>query len=146
MNPKTPYQKIFIISFILNLVWEYLHTPLYSSASPAPANVNSVFFIIIILIAAIADAFAITAIFWLNTLINKTKNWLKNPKPRDYAFITLAGLIAAILVEYYALTNNIWGYNQYMPLIFGIGLTPLVQLATTAIITLLVIRRNNSSA
>lgn len=141
MKPKTPYLKIFLISFILNLIWEYLHHPLYSATSPAPAANTNIILMLILLIATLADATTITIIFWLNTKINKNKNWMNHPSPKDYIIITSLLLIIAYFVEYYALTNKIWGYNQYTPLIFGIGLTPLIQLSTTAIITLLMLKK-----
>jgi len=52
------------------------------------------------------------------------------------------GVIAAIWIEYRAVfLLDRWGYVAAMPTIFGVGFTPLVQLALTGLVSLWVTKK-----
>jgi len=46
----------------------------------------------------------------------------------------------AVIIELNAFANGKWMYKNIMPTIFGIGISPLVQLFTTAILGLFIVR------
>ncbi len=107
---------IFIISFILNLIWENLHVFLYDNYK------NGIITEFILLRATLADAIMITIItlpFILFPSIRKL-DWI----------IILIGFILAICIEWWALGTGRWAYNAYMPIIplLSVGLTPAIQL------------------
>lgn len=107
---------IFIISFILNLIWENLHVFLYDNYK------NGIITEFILLRATLADAIMITIItlpFILFPSIRKL-DWI----------IILIGFILAICIEWWALSTGRWAYNTYMPIIplLSVGLTPAIQL------------------
>lgn len=124
---------IFLSAFILNAIWELLHYRLYFDLSGIPQYPH-------LLLATFTDAIIISIIFIIISFKNKDKNlkWIGRPKWLDYLIIIIIGLGVAIFIELRALGIERWAYKESMPVIFGIGLSPLLQLATTGIITLLI--------
>ncbi len=49
------------------------------------------------------------------------------------------GVASAVLIELAAKRFNMWHYHPRMPLVFGMGLTPLVQLALTGCASLYIV-------
>jgi hypothetical protein len=82
----------------------------------------------------------IAGIFLIISLKNKNINWIKKPKFSDYFIIVLLTSITAVLIELNALAINKWQYTSTMPTLLGIGISPLLQLPVTAILTLMIIR------
>lgn len=131
---------ILVISFFLNLFWEVSHSLLYDwSKAPLQNSVN--FFIPKILIATLGDVFYIFIILLIISLFRKGFNWVIYPKRADYIVLITLSLIAAVFAEVKAEFFGLWHYNSYMPLIFGIGLTPLIQLAITSFLAVFIASR-----
>ena len=124
------------IILILNLIWEFLHFPLYS-------NLTGISKIPLLLIASIGDLFLISLIFLIASYKNKTLNWIKVPDYSDYLLIILLGSFISILIEVINLNLGSWAYREAMPVIFGIGLSPLVQLSVTSILSLFIFLKFN---
>jgi len=124
---------IFFLAFILNFLWEISHFPLYDDLTGIPKYPH-------LLIATLTDAIIITFIFMLISLLNKNTSWIRHPKISDYLLIIIPTLIIASAIELYSVSNGRWSYKEIMPTIFGIGLSPLIQLAVTGIITLRLIK------
>ncbi len=130
----------FILSYLLNLLWEVAHSALYNwDKLPLKNDVYS--YIPRILGAALGDAFIISLIFLLNCLLRKGCKWITYPEKRDYIILIICGLLSSVIIELNALFSESWSYSQYMPLIFGIGLTPLIQLAITGAIVMFFVRK-----
>ena len=132
--------SLIIISFFLNLFWEILHSLLYDWNIPPHEN-NVYFFIPIILLATLGDVFYILIIFLLWSVVKKNVSWILIPKSNDYIALSFFGIIFALFIEIKAKYYNSWYYNQFMPLVFGIGLTPLIQLSITSILSLYIINK-----
>ena len=130
--------SLIIISFFLNLFWEILHSLLYDW-NILPHENNVYFFIPIILFATLGDVFYILIIFLLWSVVKKNVSWIYLPKGIDYIALSFFGIIFALFIEIKAKFLNLWQYNQYMPQIFGIGITPLIQLAVTSSLSLLIV-------
>lgn len=133
---------VFILSYLVNLFWEVTHSLLYNW-NQLPLHNNIYFYIPKILGATLGDAVIILIIFLLNSLFRKGIDWIYSVDKRDYIIFILFGLIFAIGIEIRAIIMNLWTYNQYMPLIFGIGLTPLIQLSITGVIVLFYLQKIN---
>ena len=118
-----------IIIFGLNIVWEFLHYRLYIDLTGIPPTTH-------LIIASFADLFLVFLIFFIISIFNKSISWIENPHKLDYNIIILFGILIATIIEIYSLSNGRWAYTDLMPTIFGIGLSPLVQLFTTSIIGL----------
>ncbi|MEK6934699.1 MAG: hypothetical protein AABW46_02365 [Nanoarchaeota archaeon] len=122
-----------LIAFFLNLFWEISHSLLYNWNN-LPLQNNIYYYIPKILWASLVDAFYVFVILLL--LI-----WSKKIKNKDYVITFSVGLFIAFVIEIRALYLELWSYNQYMPTFFGIGVTPLLQLATTGVITLYILKK-----
>ena len=118
---------------ILNLIWEFSHYRLYFDLTGIPSTLH-------LIMASLTDLLLISFIFSLVSLFRKNINWIKNPKKLDYIIIIIFGVLIASAIEFYSTTNNRWAYTDLMPTIFGIGISPLIQLFTTAIVSLILIR------
>jgi hypothetical protein len=107
---------VFVVSFILNLVWENAHAYLYAHYM----GVEITRFIL--LRATLVDALIITVISlpFLYFAILKHKG----------ALIIPTGLVIAFAIEHWALSTGRWAYKEFMPVVplLEVGLTPLIQL------------------
>jgi hypothetical protein len=128
--------KIVIFGFFLNLLWEVLHSMLYDWNKDPLINDIFVYIPRITGFASALDTLWIfTFILWAS-IFNRSFTWLRDPQIKDYGVFIVIGILYAIFFEWIAMELNLWTYNEYMPQVFGIGFTPLVQLALTGIISL----------
>ena len=107
---------IFIVSFLLNFIWENLHSYLYAYYQ------GGVITQLILLRATLFDAIFITllAVLFIKILYFKERKW--------YALVF--GVVVAVIIEHFALSGGRWAYNEFMPIIplLSTGLTPTLQL------------------
>lgn len=121
---------IFVAAFILNLLWEELHSVFYVSYQGGAITH------LILLHAALFDATVITVFSYLFLL------W----KPGFYncgslvstAAFAVSLILFAILLEKWALLTGRWVYADAMPLIpmLNVGLTPIIQLGILGYISI----------
>ncbi len=111
--------SLFTISFILNFVWEVLQMAFYAKTGLGESG-SFWSFLMIHLSVSLLDALLILGIFLLTEPLARKVNWL--------LFLILLPLVQA-LIEYISVYSlNLWEYAPAMPLVFGIGLTPLLQM------------------
>lgn len=122
--------KIFIFAFFINLLYELCHSVLYKTCLKASLPK----YVYLILKAAIFDGFSITIIYFATYLIFKNENPFYNYS--QLISFLLISLLFAFLYEKVSLAKNRWEYSDKMLLIFGVGLTPLLQLALTGFLVL----------
>src|SRR3990167_10415087 len=122
MNSSKRFLIVGLIILILNLIWEFSHHSLYINLSEIPKYSH-------LIIASFTDMLIILGIFAIVSLKNKNLNWIKNPSKFDYLIVVFLGLIIAIFIEMINLNLGRWEYTGAMPTIFGIGVSPMVQLA-----------------
>ena len=125
-----------LIVLIMNLVWEFSHSGLYNDLTGISSTLH-------LILASFGDLLFVFLIFALVSFINRSIKWAKNPDKKDYLLITIFGLVMATLIEVVNLNLGRWSYTQSMPTIFTIGLSPLLQLATTGILSLIIFRKFN---
>jgi len=123
---------IFIISLVLNYLWESLHEAFFYQVFKCDAEL----YVMMILDAAFTDAsfivgmYLIVAIFWKDPL------WILSMKRTQVCTAFIIGILIAIIIEYRGvLIFHEWSYSFSMPTIFGIGLTPLIQLSCTGLLS-----------
>jgi len=143
MNKSLKIILLFAIGcYILNFIWEMLHFHLYSSQT---LGMHNLFFITITsrvglaLYTSFIDTFWIFAVFILIALIDKEVKWKINVVNSVLFSILLIAI--AMIMERIGLARGLWVYSSYMPVIFRIGLSPLVQLIVTGWISLLIVRK-----
>ena len=125
-----------LMAFVSNFIWESWHASyLYESHSftlsfwPLMAYVASV------------DTLLLLGIFFGGALIWKNFWWFRNSNRRDVAvqrlYIVIVGIIIAAVIEYKAVyIFHQWTYSNLMPTIFGLGVSPLAQLALTGLLSM----------
>jgi hypothetical protein len=120
---------IFLLSFLLNFVWENLHSALYAGYQGGKITE------FILFRASIGDAVMITILLlpFLFVPWFKKRSWI----------IAVSGVILAVLIEWYALQTGRWAYNSLMPMIplLNVGLTPTLQLGLLGYFTYLLVTR-----
>ena len=124
--------NIFLVSFLFNLIWENLHSVLYIGYQGGKITE------FILMRASLGDAVMITVLLLPFLYIV----WFQK---RGY-LIVVAGIVLAILIEWYALSTGRWAYNEYMPIIpfLNIGLTPTIQLGLLGYLTFWITERKRS--
>ena len=129
--------SIFIFSFLLNFVWESLHgSTLYKDH-----NMLAIDYVKMVSYVSFMDGLLIILIYLIISICLKNINWIKKNNMFNYASFFLIGLIIAVIIEILNVyIYNRWSYNSNMITLFGIGISPLFQLAITGIISLLLIR------
>ena len=125
-----------LIVLVLNLIWEFSHYQLYNDLTGIPQTLH-------IITASFSDVFWVFIIFFFIFLINRSVEWMENPTKKDYFLIVIFSLITAILIETINLNLGRWAYRETMPVIFGVGVSPLLQLATTGVLSLLILKKFN---
>ena len=130
------YQKLLLLmlfAFILNLIWELLHYFLYIDLSGIPKYPH-------ILLASFTDMILISVIFFLVSVIDKSFKWIGKPDWLNIVIIFVLSIVASASIEVWALKTGRWAYTSLMPVVFGLGVSPLVQLFATGILALFIIK------
>ncbi|MEX0920110.1 MAG: hypothetical protein WDZ69_00835 [Candidatus Pacearchaeota archaeon] len=139
--------SIGLIAFFLNLLWETLHSPLYVCRLPSflPEVIKDCSLLLAdeywLIIASLIDGISIVFLIFIMSLVKGNFSWVKNPKKNSYLVFAFLGILLAVIYELYAYALGMWGYTDSMPVIFGIGLSPLVQLATTGVLALWIAKK-----
>ncbi len=129
---------LLVLFFLLSLFWEVSHSVLYDwNESPLKNEIN--FYVSKILYSSLGDLFFLIIMYLIIFAINKKFSWIDSPKKKDYFLICFFGIVISVIIEIKAKWLNQWNYTSYMPTIFGIGLTPLIQLSATFLISLIIL-------
>ena len=137
MIRKKRFLIIGLIALILNILWEFSHHSLYISLSEIPKYPH-------LIIASFTDMFIILGVYLIISMKNKNTDWIKNPNKFDYLMQIFLSIIIAIFIEIINLKLGRWEYTAAMPTLFGIGISPLIQLALTGITPLILIKQIKS--
>jgi len=129
MNKLTKFIFVILISFILNLIWEFLHYSLYIDNSGISGSIHWI-------IASVGDAVFILIILLIVSFANGDFKWINKVKKIDYVLVIVLGFLTAILIEIRALYVERWDYTSAMPTLWGIGISPLLELAVTGVVSL----------
>lgn len=134
--------SVAIVSFFINLFWEVSHSLLYNwNALPLQNDVY--FYISKILFSTLGDVMYLAIICLIISIFKGKISWIYYSKKSDYILLVILSLLFAIFIEIKANILNLWSYNQYMPQLFGLGLTPLIQLAITSSLTIMILNKFN---
>ncbi len=120
---------LFFIAFALNILWEVLHSVLYTTCHEMPLGKMQR----LLVVMALKDAFWITAFYTVSVFIFETTNVMLNI-PQLIFFVLLA-FIFSYIDEYVSLRTKRWEYASSMPTLFGIGWSPLLELVITGVLT-----------
>jgi hypothetical protein len=126
-----------ICAFLLNFVWETWHSVyLYQGhEKPMMSHVGSYReFVLLITRVSITDAVLLLVIFLGAIAIWNDVQWFKKITTIKITYFIIVALILAVAIEVKGVhLLHLWQYSNIMPTVFGLGLSPLVQLAITGL-------------
>ncbi|MDO8466611.1 MAG: hypothetical protein Q7S83_00530 [bacterium] len=125
--------KIFVVAFLINVIWEFSHCWLYATIQ----KMKGEDIVKLLLKMSVKDGVWIS-IFYLITYavfqnLNPWDNWMQ------VAIFAVIALMFAFIDEKISVTMGRWEYGPKMPLVYGVGLTPLLELAVTGLLTFWVV-------
>lgn len=120
-----PWAAIVGFAFLLHFVWEMWQAPMYRTMVQA-SHVEAVR---VCTFATLGDALIQLVAFAGAALAAGSRPWLARPSRRRPMLVYLTvGLLVTVVLEWinvYVLRR--WTYADHMPLVFGIGLAPVLQ-------------------
>ena len=130
------FAALALAAFLTNFCWESLLGLLFE-AHPGMAASD---YVPMMLFMALMDTLGIFALYCLTALFSR--RWFWSFALPQISFFFFSALAAAYGVEYVALYRlHIWQYLPSMPLVFGVGIFPLIQLSLTGLFSIFVARR-----
>ena len=125
---------LFVVSFLLNFVWESFHSVFLYQGH----NFNAIKYVPMIGYVSIVDGLLVVGMYLIVSLLLKDIFWIRTPNKNKVVMFMVIGLIIAWFIEYRAVfIQSKWSYTALMPVIFGIGISPLLQLSITGIASLI---------
>ncbi len=120
------YPVLIVSGYLLNFCWESVHGLLYRAHQELPASV----YVPMMAQAALLDALWITGMQLCVALYARSRSW--GFSVRSVLLFSAAGMLPAMAVEYVAVFRlHLWAYAGPMPTLFGIGVSPLLQMPIT---------------
>lgn len=128
-------------SLALNLVWETAHIPLYTF----PDGAGPLVIAYDILHCTVGDGLIALSAFVLTSLLLRDTGWIRQRAWVGALLVAVMGISYTAYSEWLNVyVRQSWAYSPLMPLVFGLGLSPLLQwLVLPFGITLLARRLSN---
>lgn len=118
-----PEALVATLGFLTNLAWELGHSPLYADAPGRPGYI-----LWTRLHCTVGDVLILLGAFWLTGLVFRRRTWWASPGIGPMATFIGLGLGYTIFSEWHnTQVLRSWAYGPWMPLVYGIGLTPILQ-------------------
>ncbi len=129
---------LFVVAFVLNFVWESNHAVLLYQDH----NIPSSEYLPMMWYVSVMDGLSVLFLYVVTGFLFKNFFWIKTLQNTRLALFAGLALLLAALIEYRGVYLQArWSYNGLMPVVFGIGLSPFVQLAITGVVALWITRR-----
>jgi hypothetical protein len=111
-------------SFLLNLVWENAQAPFYAGYAGFWQHFIACFR------GALGDVLIIATLYGLFAFWHRDARWVLSSDAKSARALAFAGMVAAVLIEYWALSVGRWAYAPTMPLFLWTraGLWPVLQM------------------
>ena len=124
MNDRPiPELRLATLGFAVNALWEALQTPLYGDRGG-----GALYLIRTRLHCAVGDVLILLGCFAVVSLIWRNRHWIASGSvPPRVLFVTLGLGYTAASEVLHARWLKSWTYAPEMPLLFGVGLTPILQ-------------------
>jgi len=115
--------KILLFGFGFSLAWELLQSPFYADTFEAPWDTiiyNRIH-------CSVGDVMILLSAFWIVALM-WGRSWMSRAAWAPFVGFLVIGLAYTAFSE----NRNVevlrsWAYSEWMPVIWGIGLSPLLQ-------------------
>lgn len=133
--------SIFIIGFLLNLIWENVHAPLFEGFTNFWDHFMICFW------ASLVDAATILLLYGLVVFWYKDLYWFRYMNWKVALILIMAGGAIAVGFEYWAFAIDYWAYAEEMPVVpyLGVGLSPLLQMMLLPLLTFILVAQMSKS-
>lgn len=130
-----------VVAFFLHVPWEFAHSVLYE-CFPNGADFVKGEYLAMHFRAAIGDAGLTLLLLWTGVLLFRSMRWWERLTRGRVVWLVLGGALVAIAVEYHAVfVAQRWVYAAAMPTVFGVGISPVAQMAFLPLLTMIISRR-----
>lgn len=136
------YELLLAVALGLNAVWESWHAVwLYDWTRGWLARVTELpQFVRLIGRVTVVDALIIGAAAGLTGLLWRSPGWLRRPGWRQLLLFAVVLIFWAAVIEWRGVFwRGDWAYDETMPVVFGVGVSPLLQLAVTGVVSVLAV-------
>jgi len=124
---------IFITAFLINVCWEIFHSRLYTTCLTMKGGP----LMKLLIKMSFKDAFWISLFYVITVFIFQNIFILNNPL--QILLFSILALLFSFIDEGISVRLKRWEYSPKMPIIFGVGVTPLFELAVTGLATFIFI-------
>jgi hypothetical protein len=121
---------IFIFAYMTNFVWESLHAVfLYEDH-----DINAMEYVRMVSYVSAMDGLLILGIYFFVAALWGDIVWIRKMNAKQICTVLITGLLVAAAIEYRRVfVTSTWSYNHLMPSLFGLGISPLLQLSATGL-------------
>lgn len=128
----------FVFSFFLNFLWEALHAVyLYQRHDFDASN-----YVPMLLYVSSVDSLIILCLYIGVSIIRMNLFWIKTFTKREMSVFAGIGILVAAGIEILSVFYyQRWAYKELMPTVFDIGISPLIQLSITGLISVWLTRK-----
>lgn len=129
-----------VLAYLLNFFWEAWHAfSLYVGHDANTLTMKE--YVSIIGYVSLMDMLLILAVLAGGALIWMNVYWFTNMSPMKWIYFLGTLILIAVVIEVKAVfIFNEWAYSDLMPTLFGMGMSPLIQLGITGWLSLVMAR------
>ena len=128
--------------FVLNLGWEFAQSPLYADWGKEVS-----YLLWTRLHCTVGDVLILLGAYWLTTVLLLDRRWPTRPGFLGPALFVSAGLVYTVGSEWMNVSvRSAWQYRPEMPVVLGIGVSPILQWLVIPPLLVALLRRCLSSA
>lgn len=137
-----PFARWTAIGLVLHLIWELIQLSLYTIW----LDPNKAFIAFAVLHCTAGDMLIAAASYLAAAVAVRDSSWVMNKPWRGAAIAIPLGVLYTGWSEWYNVYRaGSWSYLPAMPLLFGIGLSPLLQWVLVPTASVLFLRRTKRS-
>jgi hypothetical protein len=139
---EVPEVRLAAWGALLNGVWEFLQSPLYADHAR-----GGLYVLWTRLHCTGGDVLILLGAFWITSAVFRDRRWWARPRWGAVLLFLLLGLGYTAWSEIYNTQVRIaWEYTTAMPLVFGLGVAPLLQWVLLPPIILFLVRREKGGS
>ena len=124
---------LLLVSFALNWIWEMAQMPAFVETAGRSWRQTT----LQCAVFSVGDAMVMLVIYGIAVVAARRITKMKRTK--FYLFVSALGAVAAVFIELVANAMGSWTYSERMPVLLGLGLLPILQLATLGPVSLWIV-------
>jgi len=129
---------VFLFSYMLNFVWESLHAVFLYAGHDFSAKK----YVLMVSYVSAIDGLLVLGIYLFVAALWRDMLWIQKMNAKHICALLVTGLLLAAAIEHERVfVMKTWSYNQLMPTVFGLGVSPLAQLCCTGLLAVWLSKR-----